>query len=124
MAQQAIDLYRGDFLTSVDMNWSQRRRQDLRHTYGEVLIAQAKASEKLGNIRKALGLYLQAAATNRQREDIVGSIMSLYRELGMFEDALGAYRRLENDLATSLNVAPMPSLRELAAQIEREIQEQ
>ncbi len=122
LAQQAIDVYRGDFLTSVDMSWSEHRRQDLRQIYGEILIALAKNTEKLDQPCEALGLYLQAATTHRQREDLVSSIMSLYRTLAMPHDALLVYRRLEQDLSTALDVAPMPALRELAAQIERDIE--
>jgi two-component SAPR family response regulator len=121
LARQAIDLYRGDFLTSMDMKWTQRRRLDLRQTYGEALMALAKTTEKLGNHEEALGLYLQASATNRQREDLVQNIMRLYHELGKPKDALYVYHRLQEELRASLDVAPARSLQELAAEIEATI---
>jgi DNA-binding SARP family transcriptional activator len=121
LSEDAIELYRGDFLSSLDMAWAIRRRHDLRQTLGEALIALAKTNERIGNHQLSLGLYLRAAATNRQREDVVASIMRLYRMLAMPHDALHVYHRLEHELATALNVTPTPALRELAAQIEREI---
>ncbi len=120
LAQQAIELYRGDFLTSLNMPWAQRRRLDLRQTYGDALIALAKITERSGTREEALGLYLQAAATNRQREDLAQNIMRLYQELGMHDDALLVYRRLEDELKNTLNVAPARYLQDLAALIEGE----
>ncbi|MFN8529842.1 MAG: bacterial transcriptional activator domain-containing protein [Anaerolineae bacterium] len=120
LVEQAVSLYRGDFLTSIDMPWAERRRQDLRQSYGEALVLLAKESERVGKKHDALAQYLRATATHRQREDLVQNVMRLYRDLGMHQDALHVYHRLETDLKVSLNVTPGRSLQEFAAQIEAE----
>ncbi len=119
--RQAVALYRGDFLAALDMPWVLRRRQDLLQMCGEALIALARTTESMGSPQQALGLYLRASTSNLQREDVAVNIMRLYREQRQYGDALRVYRRLENELRTSLNVSPAPPLQEMARQIEDEM---
>lgn len=121
LLRSAIGLYRGEFLTSIAMKWAEKRRQELAQTYGEALIGLAKVNEHRDDDLKALGLYLRAAQTNPQREDLAVSVMRIYRELKMNADALVVYRRLEEELSRSLGVAPAPQLQELAAEIGAEL---
>jgi two-component SAPR family response regulator len=117
-----VALYRGDFLTALESSWVLNRRQDLIQGYGEALIGLAKNYERMNEPQRALGLYLRAAATNRQREDIALNIMRMCREMGFHHDALTVYERLVNELRKSLKVAPGPQLQELAAAIRNEVQ--
>lgn len=121
LLRQAVSFYRGDFLTSMDSDWVLKRRQELHQTYSEALIGLAKAIEKSGEPKQALGLYLQAANTNRQREDIARSIMTIYRDMGFYEDAISIYKRLEDELEHSLGVSPASQLQNLAQAIQQEI---
>ncbi len=114
---RASTLYRGPFLTSLTLEWAENRRQDLLQTYGEVLVSLAKASEKANEKGQALGRYVRAAQTNPTREDLVQSIMTLYDEMGHYDDALTAYDRLVDALKTELELAPAPQLQELAESI-------
>lgn len=114
LLRRALSLYRGEFLSSIDMPWAQKRRLEMRQTYGEALVALAKSTERLGELRRALGLYLRAATTNRNREDLALGIMRLYHELDMDDDALKIYDQLERQLKASLGVVPAPMLQELA----------
>ncbi len=114
LLRRAISLYRGDFLTSVNMSWAERRRQELVQTYGDALVQLAKAIEGQGAKEEALGYYLRAVKTSPQREDLTMSIMRLYRDLGKPADSLKAYERLEQELKTSLGVAPARHVQELA----------
>jgi len=123
LLERAISLYRCDFLTSVDMDWATKRRKELLESYGEALISLAKMVEKSGDLPRALGLYLRAAMTNPQREDLARSIMSLYRDLGKHLDAIYTYERLENQLETNLGVSPAPQLQELRDSILAETRE-
>jgi len=113
----AISLYQGNFLTSMDVPWVQKRREELIVNYGEALASLAKALEQGGEKEKALGLYIRASMTNRQREDIARSIMSLYAEMGMMADAESAYERLETELDRSLGVPPSKETQELISKI-------
>lgn len=117
LLRRALSLYRGDFLTSIEMPWVHKRRLELRQTYGEALVALAKSTERQGEVRRALGLYLRAATTNRHREDLALSIMRLYHDLNMDGDALKIYGLLENQLKAELGVSPAPQLQELASSL-------
>lgn len=122
LLDRAVYLYRDRFLISLDMPWIERRRQELHQTYSEALISLARILEKRDQKHEALGLYLQAAATNRQREDVAMNLMLLFRELGMRADALKVYDLLRAELNSSLGVAPAPHLQLLAQQIAQEFQ--
>ncbi|MGQ9889608.1 MAG: AfsR/SARP family transcriptional regulator [Aggregatilineales bacterium] len=122
LLENAVHLYRNQFLVSLDMPWIERRRQELHQTYSEALISLAKILEKRDQKHEALGLYLQAAATNRHREDVAMNLMLLFRELGMNGDALKVYDLLCAELNRSLGVAPAPRLQVLAQQIAQEFQ--
>lgn len=121
LLQQAIYLYRGDFLTSLDLNWTKDRRQALLQTYGEALVSLAKISQDAKEIHTALGLYLRSALTNPQREDLVYDIMTLYSELDMVEDALLCYERLQDELSTNLDLQPTSQLQEFAASLRQQV---
>ncbi len=124
LLERAISLYHCDFLTSVEMDWVNKRRKELLEAYGEALISLAKMVEKSGEFARALGLYVRAAKTNPQREDLARSIMLLYQELGQHEDAVATYERLEAELERSLGVSPAPQLQELRASISDEKRKQ
>lgn len=120
---RAIWLYKGDFLIGIDANsnpWVQNRRHELSQLYGESLFTLGKMTEQDGNIQSALGLFIRASALNRQREDLAGLIMGLYRKLGMFDDALKTYERIETDIADTLGISPAQWLQDLAANIRTE----
>ena len=121
LLRRAISLYRGEFLTSLNLEWTQNRRQSLLQTYGEALVSLAKMSEDANERSEALGLYLRASLANPQREDLVLSIMTLYADLDMPEDALTCYKRLEEELNENLGVKPAPELREFAASLRERV---
>ncbi|NWF68907.1 MAG: hypothetical protein HXY40_07465 [Chloroflexi bacterium] len=119
--RQAVALYKGPFLTSITMDWVKARRQELLQTYGEALVSLAKLYEQGGKPHEALGLYLRAIMTNRQREDLAAAVMRLYRELQLRADALLVYERLRETLVNALNMQPAAFVQELAAEIRREV---
>ncbi|MEO8608871.1 MAG: bacterial transcriptional activator domain-containing protein [Chloroflexota bacterium] len=113
----AISLYQGNFLTSMDMGWVRNRRDELLITYGEALASLAKALEIRGQEPEALGLYVRASVTNPQREDIARSIMNLYADMQMIDDAIVTYQRLEDELDRNLGVPPSKETQELILKI-------
>lgn len=115
--QTAIDLYREDFLTIMDADWVDHRREEMQSTYTEALIGLARIEERKGAFDKALGLYLRATAPSPQREDLARAIMRLYHELGQDDRALETFARLQHLLRNSLGVEPDPLTLELAQKI-------
>jgi len=120
---RAIWLYKGDYLIGIDERispWVHGRRHELSQLYGESLFTQGKLTEQAGDIPTALGLFIRASALNRQREDLAGAIMVLYRKLGMFDDALKTYERIETEILNTLGISAAQWLQDLAANIRSE----
>ncbi|PJF40729.1 MAG: hypothetical protein D6737_03435 [Chloroflexi bacterium] len=117
LLQRAQTLYRGDFLSKLDMAWVIRRREGILQTYTEGVTSLAKAMSEIGQYDKALSLYLQASSTNPAREDITREIMYLYQQLQLPDAALKVYERLTTQLQETLGVMPAPETRELAETI-------
>ncbi len=114
MLRSAIHLYRGAFLSTLEAGWVTERQVELRGLYGDALTTLAKLYEQQGSNEQALGLYLRAATTQPQREDLARSIMALYKTIGQPERALQVYERLTHKLKQTLNVNPDKRTVELA----------
>lgn len=117
LLQNAVELYHGPFLSTVEQDWVISRRSELAMTYAEALAGLGRIYRNRDDAQNALGCYLRAAATSPQREDLARSIMELYRDLGQPDAALETYERLENELQDSLSVSPSPQTTELADEI-------
>ncbi len=117
LLQNAVELYHGPFLSTIEQAWVTNRRSELAMTYAEALAGLARIYRNRDDAQNALGCYLRAAATSPQREDLARSIMELYRDLGRPRDALDVYDRLESELQSTLNVPASPQTAELAAEI-------
>ena len=119
--RNAVELYHGPFLSTMEQEWVTARRGELATTYAEALAGMARLYARRGDKENALGCYLRAAATSPEREDLARAIMELYRALGQPAAALETYERLEAELKKTLNVSPGPQTSELAAAIRSEM---
>jgi len=117
LLQNAIDLYHGPFLSTMDQEWVISRRTELAMSYAEALAGLARVYRSQNVPLSALGYFLRAAATSPQREDLARAIMELYRSLGQPREALETYERLEQELKRTLDVKPAPQTTELADEI-------
>lgn len=117
LLENAVELYHGPFLSTIDQGWVTNRRGELAMTYAEALAGLARIHRNRNDAQNALGCYLRAAATSPQREDLARSIMELYRDLDQPDAALEVYNRLESELKNSLSVDPSPKTAELASEI-------
>jgi DNA-binding SARP family transcriptional activator len=116
----AQSLYRGEFLFTINGEanaWVEQRRQELTQSNAEILISLAKLFKQDGDQERALGHFIRAFASNRQREDLAGEIMNMYANLGMYDQALDTYRVLENELLNTLGISPARWLNELLTKI-------
>jgi DNA-binding SARP family transcriptional activator len=119
MLRQAISLYRGDYLMSLKADWIVERRDSLQQSVCDAMIALGKIYEGRGENSEALGCYLRAAHLRPEREDAAYSIMRLYSELSLPQDAMSAYHRLSSTLKRKLKVEPSSHIQKLAAQLGR-----
>ncbi len=121
MLEQAVKLYQGEFLKTLELPWTQRRRRDLLQTYGEILATLAQMAKDDGDLNLSLGYYERSATTSPQREDLVYNIMCIYDELGLPQDALNSYDRLKRDLEETLSVQPNSQLQDYAKTLKTRI---
>ncbi|MEP7289599.1 MAG: bacterial transcriptional activator domain-containing protein [Chloroflexota bacterium] len=117
MLERAIYVYRGLFLSALDMEWTVVRRDELALTYADALSSLAKLRQRQGDIQEALGLYLRASRAQPHREDLARGVMLLFAELGQPQRALEVYNQLAKELRNNLKVEPDKQTTELAAQI-------
>lgn len=117
LLHNAVDLYRGPFLSTIEQPWVEQRRAELASNYAEALAVLARLYANRHSQQEALGYFLRAAAANPQREDLVRHIMELYYQMGRPTEALEAYNRLKAELQQSLGVLPGPQIEKLAETI-------
>ncbi len=67
---RAIELYRGDFLESVDMEWAIRRREQYREMMTGALNALSRIARKEGNTVLAKEYLLRALVHSPERDDL------------------------------------------------------
>ncbi len=118
---RAIDLYKGPFLQGLEMSWMVERREKLRALYGQALISVGRIALRRGEQEKALGLFLRALKETPGREDVHRSVMSLYLNIGMVEDARAHYLNLVAYLREHLGIEPSAETRNLYALVEQRL---
>ncbi len=111
--RRAIDLYRGGFLSGLNIEWAVERRYALKSSYAQALIALGRICKKQGKDEEALGYFLRALHETPEREDIHREVMKLYVKLGRPEDAKAQYQRLAAELKADLDILPSRESREL-----------
>lgn len=115
---RAIDLYKAPFLQTIEMKWTQERRDQLRQLYAQALISMGRIHKRRENDHKALGFFVRALKEAPEREDIHREVMATYLKLGMVEDARAQYKRLEQILHESLGIGPSRESQDLFRLIE------
>ena len=115
---RAIDLYKAPLLQTVDMKWVIERRDTLRQLYAQALIGMGRIYNRRGDDQRAIGFFTRALKEVPEREDIHRQMMNLYQSMGMLDDAVIQYRKLEQVLKETLKIAPSRETRELYEQIE------
>lgn len=121
LLQNAIGLYRGHFLNSINMPWTEHRREELFQDYGDALASLAELRADEGYLEEALGLYMRALSSNRLRDDLVTSILQIHRELGLHLEAVNLFNDFERELQKNLGLKVPPQIQNLVAEIEEEL---
>ena len=106
--QNAIDMYRGDYLQGHDDPWIVGRREDFREGYLEALAQLGAIRKQEGQYEAALGLFLRAVGGSANREDLHREIITLYGLLGRRGEAAEHYQRLKENLYTQYGIEPSP----------------
>jgi two-component SAPR family response regulator len=117
LLSRAIDIYRAPFLQTVDMEWVRQRRDNLRQLYAQALINLGRISQRHDENQQAIGYFTRALKETPEREDIHRQVMSLYQKLGLHDDAINQYLKLQMILQERLKIAPSRETRELYERI-------
>jgi two-component SAPR family response regulator len=104
--QSVVDLYQGDFLPSVDSDWADLRRHELREKYFEALIELGGCLLLRDALTDAIGTFQKVLLVDPLREEAHREIMRCYGQRGEVGSVLKQYRQLEDLLAEELGAIP------------------
>ena len=117
--QEAVALYRGDFLPGCYDDWVCAERERLAQSHRGVLRQLASLLEQSGASEQALDCALRAAVTDPFDDEARRSVMHLYAATGQPEAALRHYREFQQVLQKELEAAPEAETQTLAASIQQ-----
>ncbi|MBN2006227.1 MAG: tetratricopeptide repeat protein [Anaerolineae bacterium] len=120
---QAIALYRADFMEACYDDWAILERERLNELYLETLERLANLQKQHGHYDRAIAYALRLVAADPLRETTHQDLMRLYRLVGRPQAALEQYAELRELLATELDVAPMPATAALYDEIKATLEQ-
>jgi DNA-binding SARP family transcriptional activator len=104
--RKAVNLYRGDFLPSMDTEWLIPLRESLRELYLHALLGLAECSQVRQNYKEALTVLKVALNIDPYREDIHRAIISAYAHQGEKHKLRKHYESLKHLLRQDLAILP------------------
>jgi DNA-binding SARP family transcriptional activator len=110
LSQQAIDMYQGDFLISVDMAWCDMRRTELRKANLDLLIQFAEIEVELQHFEEASELYEQAIALEPYQDQLHMALMDCLVKMKSPTAAKAHYRQYKRILKDELGIEPLEEL--------------
>ena len=105
--QQAVALYRGEFLDGFYDDWVLSERYRLESLYCDALAGLMAAREALGEHEAVLAVALRLLEQDSLREDAHRAAMRAYCRLGQRQAALAQYGRCRQMLQAELGIEPM-----------------
>ncbi len=118
LLSRAIDIYKAPFLQTIEMKWVVDRRSTLRQLYAQALIGMGRIYVRRNEDQRAIGFFSRSLKETPEREDIHRQVMNLYMNMGLLDDAVMQYRKLEQILGDTLKIQPSRETRDLYEQIE------
>jgi DNA-binding SARP family transcriptional activator len=116
--EAARALYRGDFLQEdLYADWAFAERERLRERFLTLLAELAECYAQQGRYRRAIACCHQLLAADPCREVAYVRLMLYHYYAGEQAQALRAYERCCQALATEIDVQPLPATADLARQI-------
>jgi len=107
--EDAVTLYRGDFLEGIYEDWALVERERLREVYLHVLDELLTLYKRSGDYKHALSYAQRLAAADPLREAAHRELMRLYHLIGRPRAALTQFSALCDVLAEELGAAPAPA---------------
>jgi two-component SAPR family response regulator len=120
---EAIEMYKGDFLANeFYIPWADRKREELKGKYIEVLGKAAHLHDRQGTVKKAIECYKKAIRADSLLEESYQKLMTLYSSKGMYNEALRTYEACKKVLKEELKTKPDPMTTALYNKILEKIQ--
>jgi LuxR family maltose regulon positive regulatory protein len=109
LVDKAMALYKGHFL-QVDekQSWSAFYRERLRNKFFRIMMRHGDNLQEQGQWNKALEYYQRVLDVDELSEETYRRLMVCFQKLGHPSEAISAYRRCRNILASNLGIAPSP----------------
>jgi two-component SAPR family response regulator len=119
----AIEMYKGEFLAEeFYIPWADKRREELKEKYIELLGKAAHLHDRQGAVKKAIECYKKAIRVDSLLEDSYQKLMTLYSSKGMYNEALKTYEACKKALKEELKTKPDPMTTALYNKILEKIQ--
>jgi DNA-binding SARP family transcriptional activator len=104
---EAAEMYKGDFVPEeLYAPWADKKREELRAKYIELLNKMAKLHERQGAIKKAADCYKKAIQADPLLEESYQKLMTVYSAKGMYSEALRTYEDCKKALKKELKTLP------------------
>jgi LuxR family maltose regulon positive regulatory protein len=104
---EALEIYKGDFLPEeLYAPWPDKKREELKAKYMELLNKTAKLHEKQGSLKKAMDCYKKAIQVDPLIEESYQKLMTFYSNKGMYNEALRIYEDCKKALKKELKTEP------------------
>jgi LuxR family maltose regulon positive regulatory protein len=104
--RRATEIYRGDFLPSVDEEWVLAQRQGLRDLYIEALVSLGYCAKARNDLRAAIDAFMRVLDEDPYREDVHREVLKCYVALGQTNQVLSHYQGMRQRLWDELGVVP------------------
>jgi DNA-binding SARP family transcriptional activator/Flp pilus assembly protein TadD len=104
--RRAVDLYQGDFLSTLDQAWIVYAREELNESYLEALNGLGRCAQARRDFRQALRLYKQVLKLDPFREDVHRSIMSCFAEQGERQKVYAHFKYMQTLFQEELALEP------------------
>ena len=104
---EALEIYRGDFLPEeLYAPWPDKKREELRSKYLELLNKMASLHERQGSSKRAMECYKKAIQVDPLIEESYQKLMTFYSNKGMYNEALRIYEDCKKALKKELKTEP------------------
>ena len=104
---EALEIYKGDFLSDeIYVSWADKKREDLRVKYIQLLGKMAGLYEKQGTMKKAADCYKMAIQADPLIEESYQKLMTFYSSKGMYNEGLRTYEDCKKALKRELKTQP------------------
>ena len=104
---EALEIYKGDFLPEeLYAPWPDKKREELRARYIELLNKMASLHERQGSLKKAMDCYKKAIQVDPLIEESYEKLMMFYSNKGMYNEALRIYEECKKALKKELRTQP------------------